>query len=114
LLPLQSFEDWVQLVVMYPSLLRPLRRNGSIILLLATTVGGCLPDRATNDVATCRTEADRFYSTPERIDAGDPRSQFIIGCMAARGYDFTISPADCDGRSPMPSQAACYQSKSWL
>ena len=99
---------------MYPGLLRPLRRNGPIVFLLMTTVAGCLPDRATKDVTVCRTEADRFYPTPESIDANDPRSQFIIECMAAKGYDFTISATNCDGRHPLPTQAACFESNSWL
>jgi len=65
------------------------------------------------DMATCQTEVDRFYQTYRAGDVDDPRSQYIIACMAAKGYDFTILPRDCDGQRPLPTQSACYTPNSW-
>ena len=84
-----------------------------VVLLVAITLGGCLPDQA-KDVAACQTEADRFYKTYHAVGVDDPRGQYIIACMAAKGYDFDISPEDCDGRHPLPTQSACYAPNSWL
>ena len=61
------------------------------VLLLAIFLGGCLPEQA-KDVAACRIEADRFYKGYRTADVDSPRSQYIIGCMAAKGYDFNIAP----------------------
>ena len=84
-----------------------------VVLLVAIVLGGCLPDQA-KDVATCQTEADRFYQSYRAVDVDDPRSHYIIACMAAKGYDFIISPADCNSQHPLASQAACYAPNSWL
>ena len=84
-----------------------------VVLFMMITLGGCLPDQ-TKDVAACRTEAERFYHTYEAVDPNEPSSQYIIACMAAKGYDFTILPADCDSRYPLPTQPACYAPNSWL
>jgi hypothetical protein len=84
-----------------------------VALLMVITLGGCLPDQA-KDVAACQTEANRFYQTYKAVDPDDPSSQYIISCMAAKGYDFSISPADCDSRHPLPTQPACYAANSWL
>jgi len=83
-----------------------------VVLLLVITLGGCLPDQA-KDAAACRTEADRFYHIYKTVDPDDPSSQYIIACMAAKAYDFTIVPADCDGRHPLSTQPECYAPKSW-
>jgi hypothetical protein len=83
------------------------------ILLAAVTLGGCLPDQA-KDLAACRKEADRFYQGYQAVDVDNPRSRYIIACMAAKGYDFRISPADCDSRHPLPTQPSCYTSNKWL
>ena len=83
------------------------------ILLLALTVTGCLPDQA-KDVAACQIDADRFYQTYRAVDPADPSSQYIIGCMANKGYEFTVSPADCDSRHALTTQAACYIPKNWF
>ena len=56
-----------------------------VVLLVVIALGGCLPDQA-KDVAACRTEADRFYPTYEAVDPNNPSSQFIIACMATKGY----------------------------
>jgi hypothetical protein len=65
----------------------------AVLLLVVITLGGCLPDQS-NDVAACRIEADRFYQARNAADVDNPKSQYIIACMAAKGYDFTISPAN--------------------
>ena len=83
------------------------------ILLLVIFVGGCSRDQA-NDLAGCRKEADRFYKGYRTADVDGPRSQYIIGCMAAKGYDFNIAPEDCDSRHPLPTQPTCYAPTSWL
>ncbi len=85
--------------------------SGTIVLTL--TLAGCLPDRA-KDMAACQSEASRFYQTYHAVSLDDPSSRFIIGCMAAKGYDFTITPAQCSSERPLPPQAACYESSSWL
>ena len=78
-------------------------------------LGGCLPDQVkAKDVAACRIEADRFYQGYNDIEVNNPRSQYIIECMAAKGYDFEISPADCDGKRPLVTQPACYSSHGWI
>jgi hypothetical protein len=86
-----------------------------IVLLVAFTVGGCLPDQGTaKNMTTCRLEADRFYQGFNTVDVNNPRSQYIIACMAAKGYDFDISSADCDSRHPLTTQPTCYVSSNWL
>jgi len=84
-----------------------------VVLLVGLTLGGCLPDQA-KDVASCQAEADRFYQTYRAVDVRDPGSQYIIACMAAKGYDFTIAPAECDSRHALPTQPTCYTSNNWL
>lgn len=83
------------------------------VLLMAIGLGGCVPNQA-KDVATCQAEANRFYQTYKAVNPDDPSSQYIIACMAAKGYDFTISPADCDSRHPLPTQPTCYVPNGWL
>ena len=85
----------------------------AVLLLVAMALGGCLPDQA-KDVAACQAEADHFYNGDHAVDVDNPRSQYIIGCMAAKGYDFSIAPADCSSQRPLPTQPACYTSNSWL
>jgi hypothetical protein len=84
-----------------------------VVLLMVITLGGCLPDQA-KDLATCRKDADRFYQAYNAVDPDDPSSQYIIACMAAKGYHFTVLPEDCDSRYPFPTQPACYAPNSWL
>jgi hypothetical protein len=83
------------------------------VLLVAMTLAGCLPNRA-KDMAACQTEASRFYETYHAVNPDDPSSRYIIGCMAAKGYDFTIAPAECSGEHPLPTQATCYTPSGWL
>ena len=83
------------------------------VLLAALTLAGCLPDR-TGDMAACKREAARFYANFRAVDPDDPSSRYIIGCMAAKGYNFAVTPADCSSEHPMPTQPACYTSDGWL
>jgi hypothetical protein len=85
----------------------------AIVLLGVILLGGCLPDQA-KDVEACRAEALRFYQMPPHVDPTDPGSRYIIGCMAAKGYDFSVLPADCDSRHPLSTQPACYTANGWL
>ena len=86
-----------------------------VILFMTFALGGCLSDQGkASDVAACQLEADRFYQGHNSIDVNNPRNQYIIECMAAKGYDFEISPADCDGRRPVVTQSACYARNSWM
>ena len=80
-------------------------------MLILVSLGGCLPDQA-KDMAACRTESDRFYQTYKAVDPEDPSSQYIIACMAAKGYNFTIFAADCDSQYPLPTQPTCYAPNS--
>jgi hypothetical protein len=82
-------------------------------LLLLTMLAGCLPDKS-KDLALCRREADRFFQASIADDPSSPKSDFIIGCMAEKGYDFTVVPRDCDSRYPFPTQSACYSPNDWL
>lgn len=83
------------------------------LLLIALSMTGCAPDRS-QDIAACEREAARFYAPHRAIDPDDPASRFIIGCMAAKGYEFKITPAACNSDHPLPTQAACYTSNTWL
>jgi hypothetical protein len=38
----------------------------------------------------------------------------MIACMDAKGYRFEVLPADCDGKSRMARQPACYVPSGWL
>jgi hypothetical protein len=84
-----------------------------IALLAALFLAGCSPSQS-ETVAACRIEADRFFQGYNDVDVNNPRSRYVIECMAAKGYDFDISPTDCDSRHPLATQATCYRSQSWL
>ena len=81
--------------------------NRAFVLLVPIVLAGCLPDRA-NDIAVCKTESDRYYQGYQALNVDDPRSRYIIGCMAAKGYDLDVVPADCDSKYPLVTQSACY------
>jgi hypothetical protein len=83
------------------------------VLLAAIVLAGCLPDQA-KDMAVCQSEVMRFYPTYVASNPDDPGTRYIIGCMAAKGYDFEVAAADCDSRYPLPTQAACYRPQGWL
>lgn len=85
----------------------------AIVLLALLTLGGCLADRD-KDLMACRIDANRFFRSYIADDPDNVKSQFIIGCMTAKGYDFTVTPADCDNRYPFPTQATCYVPNNWL
>jgi len=90
------------------------KKGCEVVLLLAFTAGGCLPNQVTEKITLCRMEADRFYEGYNTADVNNPRSQYIIACMAAKGYDFDVSSADCDSRRPLTTQPACYIPNNWL
>src|SRR3974377_903415 len=81
------------------------------VLLGSLALAACLPARA-KDLRACQTEADQFYQTYQAIDADDPRSRYIIGCMAAKGYDLDVSPVESDGNHRLVTQSACYTPES--
>jgi hypothetical protein len=91
-------------------------RGGSMkrkaVLLLALTLSGCFPDQS-KDVADCETQAQRFYPPFKAVESTDPASRYIIECMASKGYEFTVTPSDCDSHHPLPTQAACYTPQNW-
>ena len=82
------------------------------VLLLALTLSGCFPDQS-KDVADCETQAQRFYPLFKAVEANAPASRYIIECMASKGYEFTVTPSDCDSSHPLPTQAACYAPENW-
>jgi hypothetical protein len=86
------------------------RRDGlmkrAVLLAAAIAITGCTPDKKA-DLATCEKETLRFYSD----SSGD---DFTIACMDARGYRFEVEPSDCDGKSRMVRQAACYVPENWF
>jgi hypothetical protein len=88
-----------------------MRQSAALLLMFA--LGGCLPDRA-KDLAACETEANRFYQTYKATDPEKPSSRYLIGCMATKGYEFTIAPVACSSRRPLPTQATCYAATNWL
>jgi hypothetical protein len=83
-------------------------------LLTASAINllGCSQSK-TVSLADCQTEADRFYQGYQTDDPSNPRSQYIIECMASKGYDFDISSVECDSRRALPAQSACFASKNW-
>jgi hypothetical protein len=85
----------------------------AVALLAAINLAGCSPSKAT-DMAACQNEADRFFQGREEGDMDDPRSRYIIECMAAKGYDFDVYPAACTDRLPFPTQPACFVRSNWL
>jgi len=83
------------------------------LALLALILCGCLPDQD-KDIADCEAQAARFFPVTKTLDASAPGSRYIIECMAAKGYEFSVVPADCDGQQPLSTQAACYVPDHWL
>ena len=84
-----------------------------LILIAAVAVAGCTPDQA-KDMAACQAEVMRFYPAYIASKLEDPGTRYIIGCMAARGYEFEVTSADCNSRYPLPTQAACYAPRNWI
>jgi hypothetical protein len=82
-----------------------------LIVLTAVILTGCSQDEK---LAACQVNADRFFPTFKPTDSDDPRSQYIIECMAANGYDLDVVPKDCDNNRPFAIQAACYRRDSWF
>ena len=65
-------------------------------------------------MGNCQAEADRFYQGYQNDDVNNPRSRYIIECMASKGYEFDISPSGCDSRHSLPIQPACYVATDWV
>jgi hypothetical protein len=84
-----------------------------IIVSLLLNLAACLPDQ-TKSLAVCQKEADRFFMAFRNDDPANPRSRYIIECMAAKGYDFTVERDACDNRYPLTTQPACYSRQGWL
>ena len=84
----------------------------TVALLLVVVLGGCLPDQS-EDMTACKAEVMRFYPGYIAANPDDPGTRYIIGCMAAKGYDFEVTPADCSSRDPLATQPACYTPRSW-
>jgi hypothetical protein len=66
---------------------------------------GCSPNKA-QDTTACEMQTLRFYAA----GSGD---DFMIQCMAAKGYEFDVLPEECDNRTRMVMQSACYKRLSW-
>lgn len=79
----------------------------AIVLLMTANLTSWLPDQP-KAIDECLKQAERFYHLYKVVDPNDPSSQYIIACMAAKGYDFTVAPEDCDSRYPFVTQPACY------
>jgi hypothetical protein len=84
----------------------------AIIVLAALTLSGCLPERA-KDMAECQKEASRFYESYRATDPNNPAGRFLIGCMATKGYEYSIVAAACSNDHPFPNQPGCYVSRTW-
>jgi hypothetical protein len=78
----------------------------AVLLAAVPVLAGCTPDKPTA-LATCEKETLRFYS-----DLGG--DDFMIACMEAKGYRFEVLPEDCDGKSRMAKQQACYVPTEWF
>lgn len=87
-----------------------MRRN-AVLLLVA--LGGCAPDQS-KDMAACQSEVKRFYPVYVASNMNDPGVRYIMACMEFRGYDFSISAADCDSKYPLPTQPACYAPRGYM
>ena len=85
----------------------------AVALFVAVSLAGCSPNKATA-MAACQKDADRFYQGSQEDDMDDPRSRYIIECMATKGYDFDVYPAACTDRHPFPTQPACFVRSNWL
>lgn len=83
-----------------------------VIIALIPILTGCWPDRE-KTLSDCEKESDRFFTVFRADDPDNPRSQYIIGCMGAKGYDFAVAPKNCDNRYPLSTQAACYVPNDW-
>lgn len=92
-----------------------MRRLACLIVVLAILplLSGCQPDQS-KVMAVCEAEAARFFPIYRTADPASISSQYIIECMADKGYEFTVAPADCDSRHALPTQAACYEPQNWF
>ena len=83
-------------------------------LLMALFLGACSDQAKSKDMLACRDQADRFYQGYNNADMSSPRSKYIVACMAAKGYTFEVSPADCDSQHALSTQSTCYVPESWI
>ena len=85
----------------------------AVFLLMLVGLANCSSGKA-QDVAACQAEADRFFQAYRDDDVANPRGRYIVECMASKGYEFDVSPADCDSRRSLLTQQTCYVSRSWF
>lgn len=90
-----------------------MKANLPTALLIALTLAGCSQEKA-NSLVVCQKEADRFYRAYQAADVSNPRSRYIIGCMVSKGYEFDVTPADCNSEHALPTQSACYTPDNWV
>jgi len=85
----------------------------AVFLMMLVGLGSCSSGKA-QDVAACQAEADRFYQAYRDDDVANPRGRYMVECMASKGYEFDVSPANCDSRRALLTQQACYVPTSWI
>jgi hypothetical protein len=77
------------------------------VILPLIALGGCAPDQS-RDLTACLEAVKRFYPTYAASNMNDPGVRYIIGCMEAKGYHFSVAATDCSSKYPLPTQPACY------
>ena len=85
----------------------------AIFFIMLLALANCSSGKG-QDLAACRTDADRFFQGYRDDDAANPRGRYIVACMAAKGYEFDVSPTNCDSGRALLTQQACYVSSSWI
>jgi hypothetical protein len=112
-LPNDNLELFIKWVDALPQRFKIPAMRQAVLWAALIGLGGCSPDRD-KTLIDCQKDADRFFQGSQADDPENPRSQYIIGCMAANDYDFNVEPKHCDSRFPFSTQAACYTSKNWI
>jgi hypothetical protein len=74
--------------------------------VFALPVASCSPS-GEQDMVACHSEAVRMY--PQ--NSGTLLDSYEKACMAARGYRFSATRADC-GRGDLYENAACYRAEN--
>ena len=74
--------------------------GGAILSVIIFGMIRYVPDKA-SDTRICEAETLRFYS----VGSGE---RFMLECMNAKGYEFDVMPEDCESRTRMVMQPACY------
>ena len=88
-------------------------KRAIILLTIMMALISCSQERE-NVLTACEVQADRFYQRYQSASSDDPRSQYIIGCMATKHYRFDISSPSCVSHRPFASQFACYAPVDWF